>query len=317
MKFYELLRRVRFEDMVPTLKGFCIRDRQSVGQLAYYKQAFDCLRLMKPEINDDTMRVGTSDGEGDFWARSLGKTIVYNEGLPSDDGVVAAHFLWNCTFYGFKTGAGYNPHSDEDNPYWMKSFRIMEKDMAFAAHLSLKRFHKMDILERDETEAFDKLYSPHCKMNRSKRMRLHRHEVMQKKYDRMAKVWETIDEICSIDADIKPDDLKYLYDTARIYNDRFESHTEDPSKRIDYLLDLIDNWSKADYRSCDSLVIDVLHDKKHPFSEEEMGKLNAFLDSCKLLDRAICGTLATDDFGEGAEIILIGSIRKSGKRSKK
>ena len=79
--------------MVPTLKEFCISDRQPVGQLAYYKQAFDCLRLMKPEINDETMRVGTGDGDGDYWARNLGKTIVYNDGLPSDDAVVAAHFL--------------------------------------------------------------------------------------------------------------------------------------------------------------------------------------------------------------------------------
>lgn len=312
MRFFELLQRVQFEDLIPTLKDFCISDRQPVGQLAYYKQAFDCLRLMKPEINDDTMRVGTSDGEGDFWERSLGKTIVYNDGLPSEDGVVAAHFLWNCTFYGFKPVAGYNPHSDEENPYWMKSYRILEKDMIFAAHLSMKKYRKMNIFEKEETEAFDKLYSPQCKTNRSKRMRLHRHEVMKEKYDRMAKVWGTIEEICSIDADINRDDLKYLYDTALIYNDRFESHTEDPSKRIDYLLDLIENWSKADYRSCDSLVISAIHDKNHPFSKEEMGKLNAFVESCKPLDRAICGTVAAEDFGEGAEIILIGSIRKSG-----
>ena len=156
MRFYELLQRVRFEDMVPTLKDFCISDRQAAGQLVYYKQAFDCLRLMKPKINDGTMRVGTSE------------------------------------------------------------------------------------------------------------------------------------EICSIDADIKWEKLKYLYDTAWIYNDRFESHTEDPSKRIDYFLNLIENWSKVDYRNCDSLVIVVIRDKKHPFSEEEMYKLNAFVDSCKPLDRAIC-----------------------------
>lgn len=43
--------------MVPTLKEFCISDRQPVGQLAYYKQAFDCLRLKKPEINDKTLRI--------------------------------------------------------------------------------------------------------------------------------------------------------------------------------------------------------------------------------------------------------------------
>ena len=111
MRLFELLQRVRFEDMVPTLKDFCINDRQFANQLAYYKQAFDCLRLMKPEINDETMRVGTGDGDGDYWARNLGKTIVYNDGLPSDDAVVAAHFLWNCTSYGFKPVASFNLHS--------------------------------------------------------------------------------------------------------------------------------------------------------------------------------------------------------------
>lgn len=100
--------------MVPILKDFCISDSQSAEQLAYYKRAFDCLRLMKPEINDGIMRVGTSDGDGDFWARNLGKTIVYNDGLPSGDVVVAAHFLWNCTFNAFKPVDIYDPHSDEE-----------------------------------------------------------------------------------------------------------------------------------------------------------------------------------------------------------
>lgn len=192
----------------------------------------------------------------------------------------------------------------------MKSFRILEKDMVFAAHLSMKQYRKMNILEKEETEVFDKVYGPRRKMNRSKRMRLHRHEVMREKYDRMAKVWGTVDEICSFDADIKRDDLKYLYDTALIYNDRFESHTEDPSNRIGYLLELIKNWSKADYRSCDSLVVEVIHDKEHPLSEDELDKLNAFVDSCRPLDRAICGIVAFDDIGDGAHIILIGSIIK-------
>ena len=315
MKLFELLQRVRFEDMVPTLREFCISDRQPAGQLAYYKQAYDCLRLMKPEINDETIRVGTSDGDSDFWERTLGKTVIYSEGLPSEDAVVAAHFLWNCTFYGFRPVDCYDPYSDEENPYWLKSFRILEKDMVFAAHLSMKEYRKMTILEKEEAGVFDKLNDPHRKMNRSKRMRLHRHELMKEKLDRMAKVWETIDEICSFDACINHDDLKYLYDTARIYNDRFESHTLDPSKRIDYLLDLIENWSESDYRSCDSLIIEVIHDKNHPFTEEEMNNLNAFVDSCKPLDRVICGTVATDDFIEGAEIILIGSIKQTkGKR---
>lgn len=33
-------------------------------------------------------------------------------------------------------------------------------------------------------------------------------------------------------------------------------------------------------------------------------------DSCMPLGRAVCGTVATDGFGDAAEIILIGSIKK-------
>ena len=53
MKLYELLSRVTFDDLIPTLNTLIIKE----NQLPYFKIAFDELRMMVPIINDDIIDV--------------------------------------------------------------------------------------------------------------------------------------------------------------------------------------------------------------------------------------------------------------------
>ena len=53
MKLYELLSKVSFDGLVPTLNTLVIKE----NQLPYFKIAFDELRMMVPIINDDIIDV--------------------------------------------------------------------------------------------------------------------------------------------------------------------------------------------------------------------------------------------------------------------
>ena len=53
MKLYDLLSRVTFDDLIPTLNTLIIKE----NQLPYFKMAFDELRMMAPIVSDDIIDV--------------------------------------------------------------------------------------------------------------------------------------------------------------------------------------------------------------------------------------------------------------------
>ena len=83
MKLYDLLSRVTFDDLIPTLNTLVIKE----NQLPYFKMAFDELRMMAPTINDDDIDVEMAesyiyvDGCQDNWANVLGKNIIFDDDL--------------------------------------------------------------------------------------------------------------------------------------------------------------------------------------------------------------------------------------------
>ena len=103
MKLYELLSRVTFDDLIPTLNTLIIKE----NQLPYFKIAFDELRMMVPIINDDIIDVQMAasyiyvDGCQDRWSNVLGKNITIDEELQLADQVLAAHIFWEITYFGF------------------------------------------------------------------------------------------------------------------------------------------------------------------------------------------------------------------------
>ena len=103
MKLYELLSRVTFDSLVPILNTLIIKE----NQLPYFKMAFDELRMMAPTINDDIIDVQMAesyiyvDGCQDRWSNVLGKNITLDDELKLADQVLAAHILWEITFFGF------------------------------------------------------------------------------------------------------------------------------------------------------------------------------------------------------------------------
>ena len=123
-RIYELLSRVTFDDLMPTLKQILKMDEPIIeGQLPYYKGAFDELCLTKPIVSDKHIEVSSTDGfisvRGcqDYWNKVLGKLINLEEGLIIPDCELSAHILWEITYFGFSEEAygRYSPR--EENIY--------------------------------------------------------------------------------------------------------------------------------------------------------------------------------------------------------
>ena len=107
MKLYELLSKVSFDDLIPTLNTLIIKE----NQLPYLKMAFDELRMMTPTINDDIIDVQLDesyiyvDGCQDNWANVLGKNLSLDQRLQITEEVLDAHIMWEISFYGFSEEA--------------------------------------------------------------------------------------------------------------------------------------------------------------------------------------------------------------------
>ena len=123
-RIYELLSRVTFDDLIPTLKQILKMDESIIeGQLPYYKCAFDELCLTKPIVSDKHIEVSYTDGfisvRGcqDYWNKVLGKLINLEEGLIIPDCELSAHILWEITYFGLSEEAygRYSPR--EENIY--------------------------------------------------------------------------------------------------------------------------------------------------------------------------------------------------------
>ena len=103
MKLYDLLSRVTFDDLIPTLNTLIIKE----NQLPYFKMAFDELRMMAPIVSDDIIDVQLDesyiyvDGCQDRWSNVLGKNITLDDELKLADQVLSAHILWEITYFGF------------------------------------------------------------------------------------------------------------------------------------------------------------------------------------------------------------------------
>lgn len=111
-RIYELLSRVTFDNLMPTLKQILKMDEPIIeGQLPYYKGAFDELCMTNPIVSYKHIEVSSADGYisvrgcQDYCNKVLGKIIKLEEGLIIPDCELSAHILWEITYFGLSEEA--------------------------------------------------------------------------------------------------------------------------------------------------------------------------------------------------------------------
>ena len=276
MKLYELLSRVTFDDLVPTLNTLIIKE----NQLPYFKMAFDELRMMAPIINDDIIDVQMAesyiyvDGCQDRWSNVLGKNITLDDELKLADQVLAAHILWEITFFGFSEeemkaniGRDYGDESHTpDNTYRRKIQNIEDRQWK-----NYSRGAQWEISEGQKFISYDiamEVFKRREKRNRAKRMRDARQE---RQMARLRKLAVREEGICKAVATgcMSREQVKYIMNVQYGDEHTYSSRTNTSEDRAQYIIELIDKYSDIDFSKYDSITAIATTSPGYPFSKEK------------------------------------------------
>ena len=286
MKLYDLLSRVTFDDLIPTLNTLIIKE----NQLPYFKIAFDELRMMVPIINDDIIDVQMAesyiyvDGCQDRWSNVLGKNITFDEELQLADQVLAAHILWEITFFGFSEeemkaniGRDYGDESHTpDNTYRRKIQNIEDRQWK-----NYSRGAQWEISEGQKFISHDiamEIFKRREKRNRAKRMRDARQERQMAKLRKLAVREEGICKAVATGC-MSREQVKYIMNVQ--YGDKhtYSSRTNTPEDRTQYIIELVDKYSDIDFSKYDSITAIATTSPGYPFSKEEKTLLQDYFSS--------------------------------------
>lgn len=286
MKLYELLSKVSFDGLVPTLNTLVIKE----NQLPYFKMAFDELRMMAPTIDEDYIDVDSTDSyiivEGcqDSWADVLGKNIRLEKELPLTDQVLAAHILWEITFFGLSEeemkaniGRDYGDESHTpDNTYRRKIQEIEDKQWK-----NYSRGAKWEISEGQKFISYDivmEVFKRREKRNRAKRMRDARQE---RQMARLRKLAVREEGICKAVATgcMSREQVEYIMDIQYGDEHTYSSRTNSSEERAQYIIELIDKYSDIDFSKYDSITAIATTSPGYPVSKEEKTLLQDYFSS--------------------------------------
>ena len=276
MKLYELLSRVSFDGLVPTLNTLITKE----NQLPYFKMAFDELRMMTPTINDDIIDVQLDesyiyvDGCQDRWSNVLGKNIRLEKELPLTDQVLAAHILWEITFFGFSEeemkaniGSNYGDKPKlQDNIYRRKIQEIEDRQWS-----NYSRGAKWEISEGQKFISYDivmEVFKRRKKRNRAKRMRDARQERQMVRLRKLAVREEVICKAVATGC-ISREQVEYIMDIQYGDEHTYCSRAKTPEDRAQYIIGLIDKYSDIDFLKYDSITAIATTAPGYPFSKEE------------------------------------------------
>lgn len=286
MKLYDLLSRVTFDDLVPTLNTIIIKE----NQLPYFKMAFDELRMMAPTINDDDIDVEMAesyiyvDGCQDNWANVLGKNIIFDDDLQITVQVLAAHILWEITFFGFSEeemkaniGRDYGDESHTpDNIYRRKIQKIEDRQWK-----NYSRGVQWEISEDQKFISYDivmEVFKRRKKRNRAKRMRDARQE---RQMARLRKLAFREEGICkAVGTGCMPrEQVEYIMNVQYGDEHTYSSRTNTSEDRAQYIIGLIDKYSDIDFSKYDSITAIATTSPGYPFSKEEKTLLQDYFSS--------------------------------------
>lgn len=286
MKLYDLLSRVTFDDLIPTLNTLIIKE----NQLPYFKMAFDELRMMAPIVSDDIIDVQLDesyiyvDGCQDRWSNVLGKNITLDDELKLADQVLAAHILLEITYFGYdeeemkaNIGRDYGDESHTpDNIYRRKIQNIEDrqwKNYGRGAQWEIVNGRRViscmiarEVFRRQE------------KRNRAKRMRDARQE---RQIQRLRKLAVREEGICKAVATgcMSREQVEYIMNVQYGDEHTYSSRTNTSEDRAQYIIGLIDKYSDIDFSKYDSITAIATTSPGYPFSEEEKTLLQDYFSS--------------------------------------
>jgi len=328
MTLKELLKSCDFKDVAPFITK---HDPKAVGSMSHFKEAFDILRHLTPEANSENedkvirmskeyddvfqnhyIRASCTCGV-DSWESNLAKEIVVEDGLTLTDNEIAAHCLWELTFFGFdlSTDDGWakswdriEGKIDRSNPYAVAAEKL---DNKLWENYLPKRFKEY----RGETslpaEAWEQIERRQMRKNRAKRKRDHRQEQRVKALERKAKIEDAIRRLIADTLSFSRTELTYLFDTELINEGRYHSRAYNVAQRMDYLIDLF-SYESEDFSKYTRFLLMFRTSSDYPLVQSELEKIQNFFNQYLPASANIRYGYGTDEkLGTEVSLLLVGT----------
>lgn len=282
VRLYELFARLSFDELVPTLRTICESDpRKITSQLPHFKMAFDELRMIEPEINNNTIDVDSAESfvcvEGcqDHWNIVLGKIINPESGVTLSDSELAAHILWEITFFGYSEdemmesmGQEYGDKTpSHDNIYRRKIQEIEDRQWRNYSRGANDLF---EILDRQK------------RRNRAKRMRDARQNRQIAKLQKLARREDIICQAVASECFYR-EEIEHILKASSGEEHTYLTKTPSVEGRAEYLTELLSKYSEIDFTEYDSTIVIITYSPDYPITTEEKAYISGYFSQIPFL----------------------------------
>lgn len=300
MTVQELFNSLTFDDILSALRH-THRNNRSIRNVAGYKEAYDVFCNLKPAgeggkvtfdispreewFTPHSLPLVANDVEGDYWENTVQKTVIYPNDNPFTEAELAGAILWGMTFYGFTIRDKWPPNDTAFSLYGEKA-KLLERRL-FIPYLRDKTI-KQELKKRElpfgiafTMDMWNDIHQRQRHQNRSKRHRYHR---IRQRIEHLKKLDKCQHLINRLQAVLGPDSIpaSEILQAEAINEKRFDSHCYGKRPRLDYLIDLLENYCPYFDEICQSgdhhIVVCYTADTT-PLTDDEKIRLRSFLSN--------------------------------------
>ena len=221
----------------------------------FKKESLDVDRLKEIPVRVDVHHLG-------FEMALLVPLYVTRDLSILSRGDLAAHCLWELTFYGLPEDQGEMKKRISGEPIITNKYE----------EAYWKLFNKMRDNEYPKSLRKKDVFPLEGKLKRTNKFKRRRAYRQQKRCDELYRMGQVENAIQRL-APIPRKDLEYLFQTKLIKEQLFRSRTYGKRDRIDYLLELIYKYNNEDYSQDTKVAITIKASSEHPVTEEELSRL--------------------------------------------
>ena len=290
MTLYELLHKVSFDELIPTLEGV-----YDVKDIYSYREAFDelmlneaagqtdgVIELSRDEDDENWIHVTGCD---DCWSEVLASRIQIEDGLSFSDAELASRILWEMTYWGFSEDDTPSFMERPDNKYRRKWSEVHSRQMVMYAR---GRKEKKECFRGAMSwDICKRIWEREERRNRAKRMRDARMDRAMARLDRMSNVEECIKDLLRICPELGRGELEYLFDTKIVHETRFRQHKGDVKYSPATLQTLIKDYSDVPEGEYDSIILVLYSNSRENVSEETVSAIRDIFITGRTLKRAV------------------------------
>lgn len=298
MTVQELFNSLTFDDILAAMRSTHRNDRP-IRNVAGYKEAYDVFCNLKPvgeggEVTFDispreewftphSLPLVANNVEGDYWENTVQKTVIYPNDNPFTEAELAGAILWGMTFYGF-TKRDEWPPNDEPYTIYGEKAKLLERRL-FIPYLRKKK-EKLKLKKGElpfgitfTLKVWNEIHQRQRHQNRSKRSRYHRISQRIEHLKTLDKRQHHINRLQEVLGSAVTPALEILKAEA-IREKWFDSHSYGKLPRLDYLIDLLENYCPDFDEICrtgNRTIIVCYTACTTPLSSEEESALSTFL----------------------------------------